>query len=146
MLQRANDSLRDLIYDAADLFVMPNIPIKGSWEGFGIVNIEAGMHDLPVVASGIEGIREAIIDGETGRLVKESDPASFLSAINELLSWDHESGVISGKVAAAYNLEASGERYAELLGLRATCSSVNEGPKRSVVASALGKINGGDVQ
>ncbi len=118
ILQQVDDSLRDLIYDAADLFVMPNVPTPGDREGFGIVNIEAGMHDLPVVASGIEGIRDAIIDGETGRLVKDLDPASFLKAIDELLLWHREPGVISGKVAEAYGLQASGARYAELLGLR----------------------------
>lgn len=122
ILKQADDSLRDLIYDAADLFVMPNVVTPGDREGFGIVNIEAGMHDLPVVASGIEGIRDAIIDGETGRLVKDSDQASFLEAIDELLSWHLEPGVISGKVAETYSLQASGAKYAELLGLRATNS------------------------
>jgi len=116
ILQHADDTLRDLIYDAADLFVMPNVVTPGDREGFGIVNIEAGMHDLPVVASGIEGIRDAIIDGETGRLVEESDPASYLKAIDELLSWHLEPGVISAKVAQTYSLKASGAKYAELLG------------------------------
>lgn len=121
ILQQADDSLRDLIYDSADLFVMPNVSTIGDREGFGIVNIEAGMHDLPVVASGIEGIRDAIIDGETGRLVKDSDSAAFLRAIEELLAWDCETGAISGKVAATYSLHASGAQYAELLGLRTVC-------------------------
>lgn len=125
ILQQADDSLRDLIYDAVDLFVMPNVCIPGDREGFGIVNIEAGMHDLPVVASGIEGIRDAIIDGETGRLVRDSDSVSYLRAIEELLAWDCETGVISGKVAAMYSLRTSGAQYAALLGFRtATTDSI----------------------
>ncbi|MFQ5571521.1 MAG: glycosyltransferase family 4 protein [Rhodothermales bacterium] len=117
------DALRDLVYDAADVFVMPNIRVPGDREGFGIVNLEAGMHDLPVVASGIEGIRDAVIDGVTGCLVEDGNPSSFVEGLHEVLSWDAEPGRISAAVRATYSLEASYRAYEDILGLAVAAAS-----------------------
>lgn len=48
---------------AADVFCLPSYR-----EGFGLVLIEAGAVGLPVVASRIYGITDAVVDGETGLL------------------------------------------------------------------------------
>jgi glycosyltransferase involved in cell wall biosynthesis len=48
---------------AADVFCLPSYR-----EGFGLVLIEAGAAGLPVVASRIYGITDAVVDGETGLL------------------------------------------------------------------------------
>ena len=53
-------------------------------EAFGIVLLEAGSRKMPVLASRLGGIREAVVDGETGILV---DPFSYdevASAVTEL--------------------------------------------------------------
>jgi glycosyltransferase involved in cell wall biosynthesis len=68
----------------ADVFVMPNIRVDGDQEGFGIVLLEAGAYNLPVVASNLEGIKDAVLDGKTGRLVPERDADSYLEAIQAL--------------------------------------------------------------
>ncbi|MEE8439179.1 MAG: glycosyltransferase family 4 protein [Micropepsaceae bacterium] len=114
------DTLRDLAYDAADVLVMPNITVPGDREGFGIVNVEAGMHNLPVVASNIEGIREAVIDGVTGRLVRSADPVAFVEAIATLYSWDCASQEISTAVQQHYGLERFRRSYIEVLKLSVT--------------------------
>jgi len=75
------DEEKNCLYQAADLFIMPNITSKNDPEGFGIVLLEAGIYGLPVVASGIEGIQDAVIDGLTGRLVAEMDAHAFANAI-----------------------------------------------------------------
>lgn len=63
---------RDLnsFYSYSDFMIMPNIHIKGDMEGFGIVAIEAGAWGLPVVTSGIEGVRDAIVDDGSGLIYK----------------------------------------------------------------------------
>lgn len=76
------------IYKAADLFVMPNIPIDGDMEGFGIVALEAASVGLPVVATNIEGIKDAIKDGQNGFLVDQYDVDGFVGKISELLDND----------------------------------------------------------
>jgi phosphatidylinositol alpha-1,6-mannosyltransferase len=69
---------------AADIFVMPNIPIPNDVEGFGIVAIEAAAAGLPVVASRLEGIPDAVVDGETGILVEPKNVQAFVDAIEKL--------------------------------------------------------------
>ncbi len=72
---------KNCLYQMADLFIMPNISLKTTREGFGIVVLEAGRYGLPVIAADIEGIRDAVIDGKTGRLVREGDDRGFAEAI-----------------------------------------------------------------
>jgi len=55
-------------------------------EGFGLVVLEAALCRLPVVAANLEGIRDAIQDGQNGYLVPSGDPAAFHQRISELLN------------------------------------------------------------
>ena len=84
MTGRVSDETRNLLYNAADMFIMPNIIVPGDVEGFGIAIIEAGSCGLPVVASDIQGIRDAVIDGLTGWLVREGDVEGFLERIRTM--------------------------------------------------------------
>ncbi len=67
-------------YRLADAYVMPSF-----WEGFGIVVLEALACGLPVVASSIDGTREALRGGELGTLVDPRDPKALLAAIVDAL-------------------------------------------------------------
>lgn len=68
---------RDLktFYQNCDIFVMPNIEIKGDIEGFGIVCIEASREGLLVLGSGIQGTKDAIINNKTGLFYKNYQEA-----------------------------------------------------------------------
>jgi len=82
------------LYSHAAVFVCPSI-----YEPFGIINLEAMACETAVVASAVGGIKEVVVDGETGFLVpleqmKESpfeaaNPAKFArdlaSRINQLM-------------------------------------------------------------
>jgi glycogen synthase len=82
------------LYSHAAVFVCPSI-----YEPFGIINLEAMACETAVVASAVGGIKEVVVDGETGFLVpleqmKESpfeatDPEKFArdlaQRINELM-------------------------------------------------------------
>ncbi|MBA3849220.1 MAG: glycosyltransferase family 1 protein [Opitutus sp.] len=74
------------IYAQADIFAMTSMPHKLSVEGFGLVYLEAGAHGLPVIAHAIGGVPEAVIDGETGLLVRPEDPAALTAAFARLIS------------------------------------------------------------
>ena len=83
------------LYSHAAVFVCPSI-----YEPFGIINLEAMACETAVVASAVGGIKEVVIDGETGLLVpidqmKQSpfeaiDPEKFArdlaERINELMT------------------------------------------------------------
>ena len=62
------------LYSHADVFCCPSI-----YEPFGIINIEAMACNTAVVASAVGGIKEVVVDGETGILipVQQLDVAPF---------------------------------------------------------------------
>ncbi len=60
------------LYSHARIFCCPSV-----YEPFGIINLEAMACGAPVVASSTGGIKEVVVDGETGYLVPfEQDPVT----------------------------------------------------------------------
>ncbi len=55
-------------------------------ESFGMSLVEAMACERSVIATSVGGMKEIVVDGETGRLVDPSDPQQLASAINELLA------------------------------------------------------------
>ncbi len=54
-------------------------------EGFGVVCAEAMAHARPVVASDVGGLRDLVVDGETGLLVPPHDVVALRAALERLL-------------------------------------------------------------
>lgn len=67
-------------------------------EGWGISNLEAAACGTPTVASDSPGLRESVLDGETGRLVPHGDVEALAGALEELLR-DHETRARMGTKA-----------------------------------------------
>jgi phosphatidylinositol alpha-1,6-mannosyltransferase len=80
------DSRLLTLLGASDIFVMPNIRVPGDAEGFGIVAIEAAASGLPVVASRLEGIPDAVSDGNNGTLVTPEDAEGYLAVLQGLVA------------------------------------------------------------
>ena len=60
------------LYSHARVFCCPSV-----YEPFGIINLEAMACHAPVVASATGGIKEVVVDNETGYLVPfEQDPVT----------------------------------------------------------------------
>jgi glycosyltransferase involved in cell wall biosynthesis len=68
-------------YRIADLFVMPS-----RLEGFGYVFLEALAAGVPVIASKVDGSREAVRNGEWGALVDPDNPEELKAAIRSALT------------------------------------------------------------
>jgi len=79
----------------ADLFVMPNIKVEGDTEGFGLVALEASIRGAYVVASGIEGIKDAVIDGKNGCLLPSENAQAWADKIHKLLSDEDKLKILS---------------------------------------------------
>jgi len=72
-------------------------------EGWGISNLEAAACATPVIAANSPGIRESVIDGETGFLVPPDDPGAMAAAMR---------GIVESRDLVNV-LGAAGRRFAE---------------------------------
>jgi phosphatidyl-myo-inositol dimannoside synthase len=109
-------------YDAADLFIMPNIPIAGDLEGFGVVMLEANEARTPVIGSDLEGLKDVIGNGINGYRVPAYNSDRFAETIDETLQWKLEylSESAYEFVMAQYTWEHICDRYAQFLRAIAT--------------------------
>jgi glycosyltransferase involved in cell wall biosynthesis len=64
-----------------DVFVLPS-----RFEGFPLAIVEAMLARLPVVATDVGSVREAVVDGDTGLLVPPEDPEALAMALRALLN------------------------------------------------------------
>jgi len=72
-----------------DVYVHPSVTCsEGRTEGIPNAIMEAHAAGLPVVATKSGGIPEVVVDGETGFLVDEHDPAALAAKV-EVLARDH---------------------------------------------------------
>ena len=88
LLGQVDDATLREIYLASDLFIMPNIPVQGDAEGFGLVALEASAAGLWVVASKADGIPDAVREGENGYLIEPGDKDAYIQVISSLLRDD----------------------------------------------------------
>ncbi|MFA5925371.1 MAG: glycosyltransferase family 4 protein [Parcubacteria group bacterium] len=93
-----------ILFNTADLFVSPNIIVPGSMEGFGINAVEGAACGRVVVASRLEGLKDAIKDGENGFLVDPGNSEAYIEKIKDLLSRD-EFRKEFGKKAEKYTIQ-----------------------------------------
>lgn len=99
---------KNCLFQLANLFIMPNISDQHDQEGFGIVLLEAGKNSLPVIASDIEGITDAVIDGVSGRLVSEKDAQGYK---NTILNLNIDQNIISDKLRQKYDWHVIRQMY-----------------------------------
>ncbi len=104
-----------LIYNIADVFVMPNIKVKGDLEGFGIVLLEAASCNLSIVASDIEGIKDALLEGRLGKLVKCYDSKAFSDEVLKILKGESFTGEdLRRLVKENFSWQEISKRYSEV--------------------------------
>jgi glycosyltransferase involved in cell wall biosynthesis len=92
----------------AAIFVNPS-----EKEGWGITNIEASACGTPVVANAAPGLRDSVVDGETGLLYKENDVQSLSESIEKLLGDDSMRRSFGGRGrlwAEKFSWDASAEK------------------------------------
>ena len=92
------------LYSHARVFCCPSV-----YEPFGIINLEAMACGAPVVASATGGIKEVVVDGETGYLVPfEQDPATSFPTQPDRFAQD-----LGAKISDLLADEAKCRRFGE---------------------------------
>jgi phosphatidylinositol alpha-1,6-mannosyltransferase len=106
-----------ILFSTCDIYISPNIKVDGSMEGFGITAIEAGACGKVVLASNLEGLKDAIIDGQNGFLVESENSEAWAKKITELLEQDsmrNDFGEKAAKfVSENYSWDKISKRYLE---------------------------------
>lgn len=103
----------------AAVFAMPSrVGDRGDRDGIPNVVLEAMAAGVPVVATRVSGIPEAVIDGETGLLVAPDAPADLANALHRLLA-DAQLRARFGAAARAraaeeFSLQISSERLGRI--------------------------------
>ena len=102
LLGLVTPEVRETLFHGSDLFIQPNIKVYGDMEGFGLVNVESAVRDTPVLAARLEGIQDAVTDGETGWLATSEDADDWLERLSVLVDDRpalHEAGQMFGENA-----------------------------------------------
>jgi glycosyltransferase involved in cell wall biosynthesis len=74
-----------ILLNTVDIVVSPNVKTHGTMEGFGINVIEAGACERIVLASNMEGLADAIKNGENGILVEPGNEEKWIKKINAII-------------------------------------------------------------
>ena len=113
---RIYGSGKERYFAYADIFVFPSFYEN---ETFGLVNLEAMAHRLPVVTTDEGGIPDVIEDGVNGLICKKKDAVSLASCIEKLIINEHlrkEMGKMGyQKFKTEYTLECFEERLSAIL-------------------------------
>ena len=82
-----NEHQKKYLLDQVSLMIMPTLDERHnlSIEGFGISYIEAGMHGIPSISSGLGGTKESVIDGKTGIICNPNNVSSIKDSIRKVL-------------------------------------------------------------
>ena len=74
-------------YQACDVFAMTSREASnGDFEGYGIAVMEAALCGKPAIVTSRSGLEEAVVDGQTGIVVPQNDPAAVAAAGLRLLT------------------------------------------------------------
>lgn len=112
---------------AAQIAVMPSVQ-----EGLGLVAVEAMGCSCAVVASDLPAVRDVVIDGETGLMVRPADSAELAEKIGRLLADDtlRDTLAAAGRrhALAHFDWREVGTTYAELIAGMLQKTPRNESP------------------
>ncbi len=92
-------------------------------EGWGITNVEAAACGTPSVASDAPGLRESVIDGQTGFLVAHSDVDAWADALRRLLEdaeLREQMGARALEHSERFTWEATAEELEDILRMSAS--------------------------
>jgi len=109
----------DELRSNADIYVMPNIRVKGDYEGFGLVALESVSAGTLCIAADVDGIPSAIQDNFNGIILPAQAAEVWAKQINDLLANPSKLIELTERfnknlIASATNWDHMCERYIQL--------------------------------
>jgi len=103
------DAALDDFYASLDVFALPSV---NPFEAFGIVQVEAMMRGIPVIASDLPGVRQPVLATGMGEIVQPRSAASVTAALTRLQGTrpDVERG--AARARALYAFDATLDKFA----------------------------------
>ena len=98
-------------YPNLDLLVLPSL---NSTESFGLVQIEAMMNGIPVVASDLPGVRQPILRHKFGKIFPKGNSAALAEAAIEVLEKKLKGKNNSAKLITTYSPDLVAQAYEDL--------------------------------
>lgn len=108
-----------IVYASADLFCAPFITGKDSdEEGLPTVLTEAGASGLPSIVSDAGGVKEILVNAQTGFIVPQKDPNALGDALYQLITDDQQRRTFGNNAlhaVQAFSWENIGKRYTKII-------------------------------
>jgi len=88
-LGEVSDSEKQYLYRNSIAFLQPNIPVENDIEGFGLVVLEAVSAGTIVIASNLEGLKDAVKNERNGYLIEPKSDVQWVEVLTNL-RWEKE--------------------------------------------------------
>lgn len=95
-------------YRQIDVLVLPSV---NRTEAFGMVQVEAMRHGVPVIASDLPGVRVPVKTTGFGATVHPRNPRALADAIQEVVSKKWQVEEISGSIQRSFHVEQTLTKY-----------------------------------
>ena len=82
---RPDDSAKLNLFSSCDVLVYPS-----TLDNFPYLVVEAQIMGLPVIATDIPGVRDIILQDETGKLIEQNDQSSFVRQVLEYINMKND--------------------------------------------------------
>ena len=119
LLGAVDDARKAWLLSRCDLVLMPNVPVPGDAEGFGLVALEAGRAGRWPLVADLEGLRDAVTDDCNGQRLPPGDAAAWLAALESACAdpaeLRHRGALAAEYVRARFTWPAMAEKYDRLL-------------------------------
>jgi glycosyltransferase involved in cell wall biosynthesis len=98
-------------YPNLDALVVPSL---NSTEAFGLVQIEAMMHNIPCVASALPGVRRPVQMHEMGKVVPIGDSSALAEALLAIFAEKEKYRCDTAALAKLYDPDTVAQEYEKL--------------------------------
>jgi glycosyltransferase involved in cell wall biosynthesis len=99
-------------YPNLDVLVLPSL---NSTESFGLVQIEAMMNGIPVIASNLPGVRQPVITHNFGKIIPVGDSNALITAVVDLLENPIKGKINSTELKERYSPDLIATKYEKLI-------------------------------